>query len=91
MDLVDLIGLYIALSRIPGRGHPKVLTAGIGWGTAELLLTRVFAIWVGAKGVEFNWRYIQMALDANIGLVRDYNSRELFVSVIIKYSKIKKF
>jgi len=71
MDLVDLIGMYIALSRIPGRGHMKVLTAGIGWGTAELLLTRAFAIWVGAKGVEFNWRYIQMALDANTSLVHN--------------------
>lgn len=71
MDLVDLVGMYFALSRIPGRGHAKVLTAGIGWGTAELLLTRVFAIWVGAKGVEFNWRYIQLGLDANISLVSD--------------------
>jgi len=71
MDLVDLLGMYLALSRIPGRGHSKVLTAGIGWGTAELILTRVFAIWVGAKGIEFNWRYIQMALDANISLVHN--------------------
>jgi len=69
MDLADLIGLHVALSRIPGRGHAKILTAGIGWGTAELIFSRVLAIWVGAKGVEFNWRYIQMGLDANISLV----------------------
>lgn len=69
MDLVDLVGMYVALSRIPGRGHAKVLTAGIGWGTAELVFTRVLALWVGAKGVEFNWIYIQMSLDANISLV----------------------
>lgn len=62
--------MYIALSRIPGRGHSKCLTAGIGWGTAELFLSRFLTIWVGAKGIEFNWRYIQMSFDANISMVR---------------------
>lgn len=70
IDLADLIGMYIALSRIPGRGHSKCLTAGIGWGTAELVLSRFLTIWVGAKGIEFNWRYIQMSFDANISMVR---------------------
>jgi len=77
IDLADLIGMYIALSRIPGRGHSKILTAGIGWGTAELVLTRFLAIWVGAKGVEFNWRYIQMSLDANICLVQHISAAAL--------------
>jgi len=70
IDLADLIGMYIALSRIPGRGHSKCLTAGIGWGTAELILSRFLTIWVGAKGIEFNWRYIQMSFDANISMIQ---------------------
>jgi hypothetical protein len=35
---------------------------------AELVLTLVF-LWVGARGVEFNWCYIQKSLYANILLV----------------------
>jgi len=70
IDLADLVGMYIALSRIPGRGHPKILTCGIGWGCAELILTRFLVLWVGAKGIEFNWRYIQQSLDANICLIQ---------------------
>ena len=69
MDLVDFIGVSLTLARIPGRGHAKVLTAGIGWATADLILTRLLGLWVGAKGIEFSWRYIQESLDANISLV----------------------
>lgn len=36
MDLADLVGLHIVLNGIPGKGHSKVLTAGIGWATAEV-------------------------------------------------------
>ncbi len=40
---------------------------------AEVLLVlfvdRVLPLWVGARGVEFDWRYIQISLDSNISLV----------------------
>jgi len=36
VDLADLVGLYFILDNIPGKGHSKVLTAGIGWATAEV-------------------------------------------------------
>jgi len=68
MDLIDFVGVFLTLSRIPGRGHAKVLIAGIGWATAELILTRLLSLWVGAKGIEFQWRYIQESFDANISL-----------------------
>jgi len=70
MDLIDFIGVFLTLARIPGRGHAKVLTAGIGWATAELILTRLLSLWVGAKGIEFSWRYIQESVEANISLVQ---------------------
>ena len=69
VDMIDLVGLHFALSRIPGRGNSKILSAAIGWGVAELIFTRFLVLWVGAKGVEFNWRYIQMSLDSNVALV----------------------
>lgn len=60
------------LNGIPGKGHAKVLTAGIGWAGAEVLLTRFLLLWVGARGAEFDWKYIQKSLESNINLVRIY-------------------
>jgi len=77
IDLADLFGIYIVLNRIPGRGHSKILTAAIGWGTADLILTKFLAIWVGAKGVEFDWKYIQQSLDANINLIQHVGTTAL--------------
>jgi len=70
IDLADFIGLYVALSRIPGRGHAKILSAALGWGATELVFTKFLALWFGARGAEFNWKYIQMCLDSNIALVQ---------------------
>lgn len=75
VDLADLVGLYLVLSGIPGKGHSKVLTAGIGWATAEVILSRALLLWVGARGAEFDWIYIQKCLESNILLV----SRTTFV------------
>ena len=30
---------------------------------------RFLPLWVGARGLEFDWRYIQMSLDSNITMV----------------------
>nr|CAH7729498.1 unnamed protein product [Callosobruchus chinensis] len=70
VDLADLIGLYLVLSSIPGKGHSKVLTAGIGWATAEVILSRALLLWVGARGAEFDWIYIQKSFESNILLVQ---------------------
>lgn len=70
MDLADLVGLYVVLAGIPGKGHSKVLTAGIGWATAEVILSRALLLWFGARGAEFDWRYIQKCLESNVSLVQ---------------------
>lgn len=70
VDLADLIGIYVVLAGIPGKGHSKVLTAGIGWATAEVILSRAVLLWVGARGAEFDWKYIQKCLESNISLVQ---------------------
>lgn len=44
--------------------------AAMGWATAELLTSRCVPLWVGARGIEFDWRHVQMGLDSNISLVR---------------------
>ena len=57
------------MSRVSGKASVKVLVAGLGWGFAELVLTRLVFLWVGARGVEFDWKYIQKSFDANISLL----------------------
>ncbi len=69
VDLADLVGLHLVMQRVSGKGQVKVLVAGLGWAFAELLFTRVVALWVGARGIEFDWRHVQKSLDSNISLV----------------------
>lgn len=69
VDLADLVGIYVVMSWTASKGEIKFLVAGLGWATAELIMTRLFPLWVGARGVEFDWKYIQMSLDSNISLV----------------------
>merc|ERR1712142_1404591 len=69
VDLGDLVGLYLVMQRVAGKGQVKILVAGVGWAFAEFLLTRVIFLWVGARGIEFDWKYIQKSLDSNVNLV----------------------
>merc|ERR1711911_303610 len=89
VDLIDLIGLSVVMSRIAGKGHTKVLIAGLGWAGAELVLSRLLVFWVGARGTEFDWK-------ANISIVHFLSTtalvwlysrhdlpRQLFPAVVI--------
>ena len=69
VDLGDLIGFYLILNQISAKGEMKFLVAGMGWATAELVMTRVVPMWVGARGTEFDWKYIQLSLESNVNLV----------------------
>lgn len=69
MDIADLLGIAFVLSRIPGKGHSKLISAGLGWAAAEVILSRGLMLWIGARGAEFSWLYIQKCLESNISLV----------------------
>merc|ERR1719336_1955563 len=69
VDIADLVGIYLVMQRVSGKGSVKILVAGLGWAMAELILTRLVFLWVGARGVEFDWRYIQKSFEANISLL----------------------
>jgi len=77
VDIADLVGLHLVMTKIAGKGELKVLVAGIGWATAELVMTRLVPLWVGARGVEFDWKYIQMSFDANVSLVQHISTAAL--------------
>ncbi|KAM8793655.1 BOS complex subunit TMEM147 [Eudromia elegans] len=69
VDLADVAGLQVALGRPAGKGELKILVAAVGWASAELVTARFVPLWVGARGIEFDWRYLQMGLDSNVSLL----------------------
>lgn len=77
VDFADLAGLMLVLSRIPGKGHSKLITAGLGWATAEVILSRGLLLWFGARGTEFSWIFIQKCLESNILLVQHLTTATL--------------
>uniref|UniRef100_A0A0K8TQ29 BOS complex subunit TMEM147 n=1 Tax=Tabanus bromius TaxID=304241 RepID=A0A0K8TQ29_TABBR len=77
VDIADLLGLAFVLSRIPGKGHSKLITAGLGWAAAEVILSRGLMLWVGARGAEFSWIYIQKCLESNISLIQHISTSTL--------------
>ncbi|XP_044973954.1 uncharacterized protein LOC123441784 [Hordeum vulgare subsp. vulgare] len=40
-----------------------------GWAFADSVLHRLAPLWIGARGLEFNWEYIFRGLEANANLV----------------------
>ena len=40
IDLSDLVGLHFIMTQIAGKGQLKFMVAGLGWATAELIMTR---------------------------------------------------
>lgn len=56
------------LSKIPGKSHSKLLTAAVGWASAEIILSKGLTLWK-ARGAEFSWIYTQQSLESNILLV----------------------
>lgn len=52
-----------------GGYNEKVLVLGLGWSLTESLLTRAAPLWMGASGNEFDWKYIQIAIEGNLALV----------------------
>ncbi|EDV31379.1 uncharacterized protein Dana_GF15326 [Drosophila ananassae] len=77
VDIADLLGFALILSRIPGKGHSKLITAGLGWATAEVVLSRGIMLWVGARGTEFSWIYILKCLESNVLLVQHITTATL--------------
>lgn len=67
-DLLDFVGLAFVLSKIPGKSHSKLLTAAVGWASAEIILSKGLILW-RARGAEFSWLYTQQSLESNILLV----------------------
>merc|ERR1739838_625052 len=68
VDLGDLVGLYTIINRTIGKPELKVMIATMGWGGAQAVFSNLFSFWFGARSQEFDWKYIQLAVDSNITL-----------------------
>ncbi|GBP48830.1 Transmembrane protein 147 [Eumeta japonica] len=77
VDMADLLGLYLAVNSVPGKGHAKILTAAIGWASAEVIVSRSVLLWVGARGSEFDWRYVRACAESNVALVQHIGTAAL--------------
>ena len=40
VDMADLLGLHLVMSRNAGKGEYKIMVADMGWATAELVMSR---------------------------------------------------
>lgn len=40
VDVADLVGLNLVMSRNAGKGEYKIMVAALGWATAELIMSR---------------------------------------------------
>ncbi|XP_072836457.2 BOS complex subunit TMEM147 isoform X2 [Pogona vitticeps] len=90
VDLADLVGLHLVMSRNAGKGEYKIMVAAMGWATAELIMSRCIPLWVGARGIEFDWKYIQMSIDSNISLVH-YIAMAALVWMFTRYDLPKHY
>jgi hypothetical protein len=69
ISIVDVFGLHFVLKRTRCGTDQKVLAIGLGWAFVDAIFRRLLPLWIGARGVEFEWQYIQMSVDSNITLI----------------------
>jgi hypothetical protein len=85
VDLADLVGLHFVMNKlgkghlkflISGMGWAtselimtKLVFRHLFVELFDLFFCRFLPLWVGARGIEFDWKYMQMGFDSNISLV----------------------
>jgi len=65
----DLLGIYLLLNYVRGDGTIKWLAVGLAWASADSVLKRLAPLWIGARSLEFDWKYVSMSIEANFGLI----------------------
>jgi len=70
--LVDWFGIYYTIQLTPRLSKfetsARILCVGIGWSAGEAIASYLIPLWIGARGMEFSWQYIEMGISANINL-----------------------
>jgi len=72
-NLIEVVGLYLTLQYTANLSkfslETRILAVGLGWTAAESLIGYLIPLWIGARGMEFSWEYIQMGISSNISLI----------------------
>ncbi len=63
---------YGSLKSLTGNSL-RILAIGLGWAVTDSLLQYAAPLWIGARGLEFSWQYLEMGVHANIDLVRHHS------------------
>nr|CAH8830644.1 unnamed protein product [Trichobilharzia regenti] len=51
------------------RNEFNVIASSLGWSVSSLVATKYIPIWVGTRGLEFDWSYLCLSYEANLDLV----------------------
>jgi hypothetical protein len=68
-DIFDIVGLWLTINFLSGRGEIRMLVAGFAWGFSHALSTHFIPLVIGARKSAFSWAYIQRGLESNLDLV----------------------
>ncbi|RWS10836.1 membrane protein-like protein [Dinothrombium tinctorium] len=71
--LVDVIGIYWVLikQQKASLSQVKILGVAVGWSFGESLLTRFVDYYVNARSMQFDWKHMLTAIDANLALIQN--------------------
>jgi len=72
VNLIEYFGVKMTLEGkhlAKYEHHVRVLAVGLGWTFAESLVLYLIPLWIGARGMEFEWEYIEMGVASNISLL----------------------
>ncbi|KAI6172665.1 hypothetical protein M3Y98_00998700 [Aphelenchoides besseyi] len=67
-DVYDVVGMWLAISVIYGRGEVRFLVTGFSWAFAHSLASHFLPLILGARKSAFQWGYIQRGLESNLEL-----------------------
>eukprot|EP00475_Leptophrys_vorax_P021513 TRINITY_DN2923_c0_g1_i1.p1 TRINITY_DN2923_c0_g1~~TRINITY_DN2923_c0_g1_i1.p1 ORF type:complete len:236 (-),score=65.89 TRINITY_DN2923_c0_g1_i1:34-741(-) len=71
VNFIDFVGLYQTGARSLGNRlvfEKNVLLTGLGWSIAEAVTLNLIPLWIEARGMEFEWKFVFIGLQANINM-----------------------
>lgn len=68
-DVFDIVGLWLTINFLYGRGEVRLLVAGFSWGFSHALSTHFIPLVIGARKSAFSWVHVQRGLESNLDLI----------------------
>ncbi|CAB4005659.1 Hypothetical predicted protein, partial [Paramuricea clavata] len=77
VDVADLFGLYLTMSKIPGKGELKVLVAGLGYARSSVAMTTRHIVEINFASIEMAEEFGKMKCGINTNLIESCHFRAL--------------